>query len=86
MNAATKISELPALTADLLQSKDCLVNKLFADLWKLMGMKALLSKASFSKRSGTPIHELVYVLILWVWLKKDTIEMFSRESLQYYHG
>jgi hypothetical protein len=26
-----------------------------------MGMKALLNKAGFSKRSGTPIYELVYV-------------------------
>jgi hypothetical protein len=25
-----------------------------------MGMKALLNKAGFSKRSGTPIYELVY--------------------------
>jgi hypothetical protein len=38
-----------------------------------MGMKALLNKAGFSKRSGTPIYELVYVLVLWVWLKKDSI-------------
>jgi hypothetical protein len=28
-----------------------------------MGMKALLNKAGFSKRSGTPIYELVYVLV-----------------------
>jgi hypothetical protein len=34
-----------------------------------MGMKALLNKAGFSKRSGTPIYELVYVLVLWVWLR-----------------
>jgi len=84
MNTATKIPGLPALTADLLQSNGCLVDNLFADLWKSMGMKALLSKAGFSKRSGTPIYELVYVLVLWVWLKKDTIGMFARESLQYF--
>jgi hypothetical protein len=34
---------------------------------------ALLNKAGFSKRSGTPIYELVYVLVLWVWLKKDSL-------------
>jgi hypothetical protein len=45
-----------------------------------MGMKALLNKAGFSKRSGTPIYELIYVLVLWVWLKKDSIGMFARES------
>jgi hypothetical protein len=31
-----------------------------------MGMKALLNKAGFSKRSGTPIYELVYVLALFI--------------------
>jgi hypothetical protein len=49
-----------------------------------MGMKALLNKVGFSKRSGTPIYELVYVLVLWVWLKKDSIRMFARESLQHF--
>jgi hypothetical protein len=34
--------------------------------------------------SGTPIYELVYVLVLWVWLKKDSIGMFARESLQHF--
>jgi hypothetical protein len=47
-------------------------------------MKALLNKAGFSKRSGTPIYKLVYVLVLWVWLKKDSIGMFARESLQHF--
>ena len=84
MNTATKIPGLPALTADLLQSSDCLVDNLFADLWKSMGMNTLLSKAGFNKRSGTPITELVYVLTLWVWLKKGTIGMFARESLHYF--
>ena len=46
MNIATKITELPALTADLLQSNSCLVDNLFADLWKQMGMKALLNAGS----------------------------------------
>ena len=50
MNTATKISELPALTADLLQSNGCLVDNLFADLWKEMGMKSLLNKAGCGSR------------------------------------
>ncbi|WP_167374245.1 hypothetical protein [Bathymodiolus platifrons methanotrophic gill symbiont] len=40
MNTATKISGLPALTADLLQQDGCLVDNLFADLWKQMGRKS----------------------------------------------
>ncbi|MDP3931200.1 MAG: transposase, partial [Methylococcaceae bacterium] len=42
----------------------------------------LLSRAGFNKRSGTPIHEVIYGLMLWIWLKKDSIGMFAREGLQ----
>jgi len=41
MNTGTKIHGLPALTADLLQHNGCLVDNLFADLWKSIGMEAL---------------------------------------------
>ncbi|CAC9534733.1 hypothetical protein [uncultured Gammaproteobacteria bacterium] len=46
MNTATKIPGLPAVTADLLQSSDCLVDNLFADLWKSNSDRKKL--ASFS--------------------------------------
>jgi len=84
MNTATKNIELPALTANLLEKGGHLADNLFADLWKQVGMKTLLNRSGFSKRSGTPISDLVYVLILWVWLKKDSIAMFSQESLQHF--
>lgn len=51
MNTATKISELLALTVDLLQSNGCLVYNLFADLWKEIRLKSLLSKVGVSKRT-----------------------------------
>jgi hypothetical protein len=81
MHRDTKQTALPALTADLLRDRDGLVDNLFADLWRQVGMKTLLSRAGFHKRSGTPIHELVYCLTLWVWLKVDSIGLFARESL-----
>jgi len=84
MDTATKNTGLPALTADLLEKGGYLADNLFADLWKQIGMKTLLRKSGFSKRSGTPISDLVYVLILWVWLKKDSIAMFAQESLQHF--
>jgi len=40
----------------------------------------LLAHASFKKRSGTPISELAYLLVLWTCLKIDPIGMFARES------
>jgi len=55
MNTATKNTELPTLTANLLDKGGYLADNLFADLWKQVGMKTLLNRSGFSKRSGTPI-------------------------------
>ena len=82
MNRATKMTALPALTVDLLQASGLLIDNVFASLWQQIGMKTLLSRAGFKKRSGTPIHEVIYALILWLWLKKESIGLFARESLQ----
>jgi len=82
MNRDTSRLALPVLTADLLRDRGLLVDNLFADLWKQVGMKALLNRVGFSKRSGTPMHELVYCLVLWVWMKAGSLGLFARESLQ----
>ncbi|MHB1291378.1 MAG: hypothetical protein ACYCY5_04220 [Sulfuricella sp.] len=44
MNHGTKTAGLPDLTANLLRGGGCLVGNLFADLWKLQGMKARLNR------------------------------------------
>ncbi len=82
MNRATKRLELPALTADLLNANGILIDNVFASLWREIGMKTILRKVGFCKRSGTPIGEVIFSLMLWLWLKKDSIGMFARESLQ----
>ena len=82
MNRDTKMAELPALTLDFLNAKGLLIDNVFANLWKETGMKTLLSRVGFNKRSGTPMPEVIYGLMLWIWLKKDSIGMFSREGLQ----
>ena len=81
MHRDTKLPALPALTADLLRDNGLLVDNLFADLWKQVGMDALLKRAGFGKRSGTPIPRLAFSLVLWVWLKAGSIALFARESL-----
>jgi SRSO17 transposase len=81
MNRATKMTELPALTLDFLNAKGILIDNVFANLWREIGMKPS-SRAGFNKRSGTPMHEVIYGLMLWIWLKKDSIGMFAREGLQ----
>ncbi len=82
MNNASKLAVLPALTVDLLQKNGILIDNVFAKLWKQLGMKTILHRAGFNKRSGIPINEVIYTLSLWLWLKKDSIAMFSRDSLQ----
>ncbi len=42
----------------------------------------MLTSCGFSQRSGIiEATEVVYLLMLWVWLKVDTISMFAKESL-----
>ena len=62
MNRDTKMTELPALTLDFLNAKGLLIDNVFANLWKETGMKTLLSRVGFNKRSGTPMPEVIYVL------------------------
>lgn len=81
MNHATTPCALPELTADFLRSRCCLVDNLFADLWKQVGMNALLKRCGFHKRSGVPVNEVMYCLMLWVWLKANSVSLFARESL-----
>ncbi len=81
MNHDTKQSALPALTADLLRGSGCLVDNLFANLWKEVGMTALRTRIEFQKRSGTPVNEVMFCLMLWVWLKATSVSMFARESM-----
>jgi hypothetical protein len=80
MNRATKIIELPALTIDLLKANSVLIDDVFASLWHEIGMKTILSRAGFQKRSGTPMNEVIFGLMLWLWL--NAIGMFARDCLQ----
>ena len=82
MNNASKLPALPALTIDLLQESGILIDNMFAKLWQQIGMKTILRRAGFNKHSGFPIGEVIFTLSLWLWLKKDSIGMFARNSLQ----
>jgi SRSO17 transposase len=82
MNRATKIIELPALTVDLLKANGVLIDNIFASLWRDIGMKTVLNRAGFNKRSGTSMSDVMFSLMLWLWLQKESIGMFARECLQ----
>ena len=57
---------LPTLTADLLSDSHVKIDNLFSKMWKQLGFKTLLCKSGFKKRSGTPVSDVVYLLLLWV--------------------
>jgi SRSO17 transposase len=82
MNRATKIIELPALTVDLLKANGVLIDNVFASLWREIGMQTVLNRAGFTKRSGTSMSDVIFGLMLWLWLTKESIGMFARECLQ----
>lgn len=59
MHRATKLTKLPALTVDCLHHSGWLIDNVFASPWNRVGMKTLLSRAGFGKRSSTPIDEVL---------------------------
>jgi hypothetical protein len=81
MNSVTKTLPLPPLAADLLNQTDLKIDNTFSTTWKSIGFNSLLRQANFSKRSGTPVGDVTYLLMLWVWLKVDSVAMFSRDAL-----
>jgi len=47
-----------------------------------MHIATLLHRAGFHKHSAVDVYHLVYLLLLWDWLKTKSIGMFSREAMQ----
>jgi len=73
---------LPALTSDFLRNSDRLIDNIFADLWKQIGMKTLLQRCGFHKRSGIEVDPILYCLTMWTWLKSNSVSLFARDSLR----
>ena len=67
MNNDTNAFAFPSLTTDFLRSNDRLIDNIFADLWKKVGMKSLLARCGFHKRSGVEVNSILYCLTMWVW-------------------
>lgn len=82
MNHDNNSNVLPSLTRDLLTQPGAQVDNLFNRAWQQLSMNTVLEQCAIRKRSGTPANEVVYLLMLWVWIKVDSIAMFSRDSLQ----
>jgi len=81
-NTVTKSDSLPPLIADMLHDQSSPIDNLFADAWKGLGFNTLIKRCGFSKRSGTDIVTVVYLLMVWRWMYVSSIAKFSRESIQ----
>lgn len=81
MNSATKPLDLPSLTADLFSQTNLKIDNTFSSTWNSLRFNTMLRQSKFSKRSGIPASDVVYLLMLWVWLKVDSVAMFSKDAL-----
>lgn len=81
MNNDLKRDSLPPLVADILDDPVTYIDNLFADGWKRLGFNGLIGKAGFSKRSGTGINEVVYLLLIWRWLNVPSISVFAQRAI-----
>lgn len=80
-NTDTKDRDLPPLIGDVLKDPQLYVDNFFADAWKQLGLRSLIKGAGFSKRSGTDIVAIVYLLLVWKWIHVSSIGVFARKSL-----
>lgn len=82
MNNDTKILGIPALVSDLLTDEGTQTDNLVAGLWKTLKIGSLIKKSGFTKRTGLPIEQVIYLLLIWVWVKVDSIAMFSQTMME----
>ena len=83
MKTLTSQTSLPSLTSGFLTETQTLADNLFADLWRSLGLSALLTKLGYRKRSGLAAPQIVYLLLMWVWVgRESSISLFARQSLR----
>jgi hypothetical protein len=81
MESATNTLGLPSLTADFISQIHLEIDNTFSSIWNSLRFNTMLRQAQFSKRSGIPASDVVYLLMFWVWLKVDSVGIFSWDAL-----
>lgn len=82
MNNDTETYKIPELVGDFLTDNASHPDNLVADLWKELSLARLIKRAGFTKRTGLPIEQVIYLLMIWVWLKTDSIGMFAKDMMR----
>ncbi len=81
MNNDTNKRLFPSLIEDVLSHPGQCVDNIFAGVWKSLNLNRLIQRAGFKKRTGVPIGEAVFLLLLWKWIDVSSIAVFARRSL-----
>ena len=72
---------MPPLIDDLLSDPITYIDNVFADGWKRLNLKSLISKAGLNKRTDTQVSEVIYLLLIWRWSNVSSISMFATKAL-----
>lgn len=82
MNNDTKRRLFPSLIDDVLKNPRHCVDNVFANVWKTLNFSHLIQRSGFKKRSGVPVSDAVFLLLLWKWIDVSSISVFSKRSLK----
>jgi len=82
MNNDTKPPLFPSLIDDVLKHPGQCVDNVFAHVWKGLRFSGLTQRSGFKKRSGVPIVDSVFLLVMWKWIDVPSIAVFAKQSLK----
>jgi hypothetical protein len=82
MNNDTKRSLFPSLIDEVLKHQGHCVDNVFANVWKGLNFSRLVQRSGFKKRSGVPVIDSVFLLLLWKWIDVTSIAVFAKQSLK----
>jgi len=80
--AKVKPRLFPSLVDDVLKDPSHCVDNVFASVWKALNFSRLIQRAGFKKRSGVPVVDSVFLLVLWKWIAASSIAVFAKQSLK----
>ena len=63
-----KSLQLPPLTSKFLQQSGLQIDNSFSTSWKQLRFASMSTSCGFRKRTGVAATDVVYLLMLWVWL------------------
>ena len=82
MNTDTNTPLFPSLTTEVLSGPGRYVDNVFAGIWKNLKLNRLIQQAGFKKRTGVPVSDAIFLLVLWKWINVSSIAVFCRQSLE----